>query len=110
MARTVLTPLEVSRDGVALAAGTTGDAVNGHSVANDGNVRLVLKNTNGSTTSHTATFHIVGQVDGSQVPARVETIAAGATEEFGPFPTTEYGNPLLIDLSSAEVHIDAYHG
>ena len=105
MARTALTATQASRAGTTLPAATAGDATNGNSVQNDGRVILIAKNTNGASTARTITFQTVRSVDGLTNPTRQESIPAGETQVFGPFPPTDYGTTLAFDVSNAEVTI-----
>lgn len=107
MARTSLTAVQASRAGTTLPAATAGDVVNGNSVANDGRVVLVVKNTNGAATARTITFQTARSVDGLTAPTRQESIPAGETQVFGPFDPNDYGTTLNFDASNAEVTISA---
>lgn len=57
---------------------TTGDATNGHSVANSGRVVLIVENA--GATTRTVTFNIARKVDGLSVTPRTETLAGSAKE------------------------------
>jgi len=106
--RTSLTAAQASRAGTVLPAATAGDAVNGNSIANDGRVILIAKNTNGASTARTITFQTARSVvDDLSKPTRQESIPAGETQVFGPFPSTDYGTTLNFDVSNAEVTIQA---
>jgi hypothetical protein len=107
MPRTALTVTQATRAGAVLPAATAGDVANGNSVANNGQVILIVKNTNASTTARTITFRLVRTVDGLTAPTRVESIPAGETQVFGPFDPTDYGPSLAIDPEHAEVTIQA---
>lgn len=96
---------QATRAGTTLPAAVTGDATNNHSVINDGKVAIIAKNT--GATSRTVTFALTKQVDGLAVTARVETLAAGAEELFGPFSATDYGTTLNVDVAHAEVTLRA---
>lgn len=107
MARTALTATQASRAGTTLPAATAGDATNGNSVQNDGRVILIAKNTNGTSTARTITFQTSRSVvDDLTKPTRQESIAAGETQVFGPFPPTDYGTTLAFDVSNAEITIN----
>lgn len=106
MARGHIVPFQAAREGVAVTV-TTGDASNGHYVENDGMTAILAKNTNGSATARTITFLTPGTVDGQAVGDRTESIPAGETQFFGPFPTASYGRTLNIDVSHAEVTLEA---
>lgn len=110
MARGVVPVTTASRSSAsgALPAATTGDATNNHSVANNGKVYLILKNTNGASTSRTATVKNQTSADGlASTTHRVYTIPAGEEWIRGPFPTAVYGTLLELDVSHAEVTIRA---
>lgn len=107
MAATTITATEVTRAGVAIPTGIATDATNGNVIANDGNVLLILDNTD--TASHTVTFAIHGTVDGVASPGKTLTLAASATRVAGPFPTSVYGNALDITSTAATVTIAALH-
>lgn len=96
-----------SRAGTVLPAATTGDATNNHSVANDGRVILMVKNTNATSTARSITFYTVRSIDGLTAPTRVESIPAGETQLFGPFDPNDYGTVLQIDVAHAELVLNA---
>jgi hypothetical protein len=79
-----------------------GNAADGMSLVNDGNVVLDLHNTNGASTARTATFHPTGTIEGQSVTV-VASVAAAATDGYGPFPVDIYGTSMHIDASHAEL-------
>lgn len=99
----------ITRAGVAPATPTAGDATNGHTVANDGNVFILAKNTNGASTARTITFAFSKHVDGQTVSPVTHSLAAGASLYLGPFSTPDYGADLAITVSHAELVLSAYH-
>lgn len=109
MPRTALTAIQATRAGTVLPAATAGDVTNGNSVANDGRVILIVKNTNAASTARTITFATVRSVDGLTNPTRSETIPAGETQVFGPWPPTDYGATLAINVDNAELTIQTIH-
>lgn len=102
MARTAIAVTQSVRAGATLPAATVGDPVNNHSVPNNGKVVLLVENT-GATTARSVTFAFSEKVDGQPVTPRVESVAVGETQVFGPFPPTEYGSTLLVDVDNAEL-------
>ena len=106
MPRTALTAVQASRAGTVLPAATAGDATGGNQIANDGRVVLIAKNTNASSTARTITFQTARTVDGLTNPTRQESIPAGETQVFGPFPPNDYGDILAFDVSNAEVTLN----
>lgn len=105
MPRTAIAVAQASRAGTTLPAATAGDATNGNSVANDGRVILIVKNTNASSTARTITFQTVRSVDGLTNPTRQESISAGETQVFGPFDPNDYGSTLAINVDNAELTV-----
>jgi hypothetical protein len=105
MARAAINNANVVRTGtgVALPSETTGDPVNNHFVNNDGNVIIVVRNSNGTATARTLTVHLSGAVDGQSITPRTYSIAAGATRVIGPFPTGSYGTTMQVDVDNAEL-------
>ncbi|WP_338683921.1 hypothetical protein QD712_25775 [Streptomyces acidiscabies] len=107
MPRTAITATQATRAGTVLPAATAGDVVNGNQIANDGRIALIAKNTNGASTARTITFAFTKTVDGQTVTARAETIPAGETQVFGPFPPTDYGVTLAFNVDNAEITLQA---
>lgn len=102
MARTVLNPFQFARTGTPLTP-TAGDVANGNAIPNDGATGLVVKNTGAS--SRTLTIVITEKVDGQTVPPKTATLAAGATQGFGPFPQDTYGARILLNVDNIELTI-----
>lgn len=110
MARVAVPVTQITRAGTPnVASPVTGDTVNGHSVANDGDMFLEVKNTNGGSTARVVTINVQETVDGQVPAARTVSIAAGVTEKIGPFPTSEYGISLQVQVAHAELVLAAYH-
>lgn len=107
MPRTNIAATQASRSGAVLPAPTAGDAVNGNSTANDGRVVLIVKNTNGASTARTITFATTVSVDGLTAPVRSESVPAGETQVFGPFPPNDYGTTLAYNVDNAELTVQA---
>jgi hypothetical protein len=106
MARAAIAATQATRAGTVLPAATTGNATDNHSVQNDGRVILIVKNTNASSTARSITSYAARSVDGLTAPTRIESIPAGETQVFGPFPPTDYGTTLLVDVAHAELTIN----
>lgn len=96
-----------SRAGATLPAETTGDATNNHSVANDGAVRLLVRNANGTGTARNVTFKYNRTVDGQAVADRVVSVADATTVMFGPFPVSDFSSTLLVDVAHADLKLRA---
>lgn len=109
MARGILPLTQISRAGVAPVAETAGDAVNGHQASNDGSMFVLLHNTNSGSTARTATIHLAESVDGQAVAPRTVAVPAASSRYVGPFPESQYGAAVLVDVDNAELHLSAYH-
>jgi hypothetical protein len=79
----------VDLTGVAAAGG-------GDTFPNTGQEQVIIKN--GDASSHTVTFGIQQTVDGQAVANAAQTIAAGATMMFGPFPIGTYNDTATPPL------------
>ncbi|MFB7671360.1 GntR family transcriptional regulator [Kitasatospora purpeofusca] len=107
MPRGTINVTDSARTGALLPAPTVGDPTNGHSVANDGRVMLLVENS-GSTVPRTVTLQMSKSVDGLTLTgSRTVSVAAGATRLLGPYPTADYGAALLVDVDNAELKIRA---
>lgn len=104
MPRTAITATQTSRAGSVLPAATAGDVTNGHSVANDGRVILIVKNTGASP--YNITFLATRTVDGLTAPTRIESLPAGETQVFGPFDPNDYGTMLAFDVANTALTIN----
>lgn len=105
MPRTNINVVQTTRAGVTLTTGTAGDVANGNTVANNGRVALLLKNTNASSTARVLTIAITEKVDGQSVAARTVSVPAGALVGVGPFDPSEYGGRLQLNVDNAELLI-----
>lgn len=84
--------------------GTVGDTVNGMSLANDGRTTVDIKNTNSGSTAHIATFRTNVSADaGIAASTDPESVPAGHTITYGPFPVNIYGGNVKIDAAHAEL-------
>lgn len=105
----VIIPLtEITRAGVAPPTAVTGDVTNGHYFVNDGAAILTVANSLGVT--GTVTVLLPNLYDGQAVASKAITIPANAVEhKIGPFPVTNYGNPVNFTVSAATLTLRAYH-
>ncbi len=107
MARGTINVTTSDKGGATLPAATVGDPTNGHAVANDGTVQLLVENT-GSTVARTVTLQITRKIDGFTATAqRTKSIPIGQVQYFGPYDPKDYGSLLLIDVDNAELKIRA---
>lgn len=98
----------ITRAGVADATEVNGDAVNFHSIANDGKVWFEVRNADASN-PHTATVKFTTTVDGQAVTSRAYSIAATLKRRIGPWPPEQYGSTLEVDVDSSQLKLTAYH-
>lgn len=108
-ARTAIavTKFKLQFPGQADPAAVAGDVANGNLVPNNGRTVLKVKNTNGTSTAHTVTFNLP-DFRGHDVTPDTESIAAGATKWYGPFPLDTYTASLLVNVDHAELVINAF--
>jgi hypothetical protein len=104
MPRTNIVVLQATRAGVTVS-GTAADVANGNTIASDGHIALLLRNTNSGSTARTLTIHVAATVDGLAVTDRTVTVPAGAEKLVGPFSPREYGGRLKINGDNAELLI-----
>lgn len=108
MARVDLPVTAVNRAGVAPGAEVAGDATNFHSFVNtNGNVVLLVRNADGAG-AHTVTIHVAQTVDGQAVTSRAVSIPLTSSRYFGPFPVSEYGSTVLVDVDSTQLKLSTY--
>lgn len=108
MARTNLPATLITRAGIAPGAEVAGDSVNNHSFDNtNSNVLLLVRNADGSG-AHTVTIHLSQTVDGQAVASRAVSIPLSASRYFGPFPRSEYGATVLVDVDSSQLKLSTY--
>jgi hypothetical protein len=107
MPRANLTVTKLNRDGVTDVTPTTGDATNGHAMANTGITVLRVQNAH-ATLAKTVTFVTPGSVDGQAVADRTESIPALTTQFFGDFQPSIYGSSLGINVESTDIKLTAY--
>lgn len=96
MARTDLNVQRVTRDG--LAPAYTAANVDGHSISNDGQPILHVKN--GSAGAITVTFVTPRQVDGLAVADLAVSVPAGGERIIGRFPPATFGRVVDVDFSA----------
>lgn len=98
MARTNLAVQRITRAG--LDPSFTAANVDGHSITNDGDVFVTVKN--GSASAITATFITPYQVAGLNVEDLAVSVPAGGERDIGRFPPATFGRALDIDFSAVD--------
>lgn len=103
MARTTLTPTQLSSAGAAVS--TSAANADGHALSNDGRVFLYVKNTNGASGGATVTLQATHSHDGLDLPNK--DIAVAANEEYliGPFDRGVYNRATGED-DAGMVYVD----
>lgn len=89
----VITPVAVSRAGLATSGGAAASA-GGDSFLNDGKTLFMVMNGGGSPITITETLPSTAVVDGQLPASRTVTVAAGERTLIGPFPTAIYSDTL----------------
>lgn len=101
MARGLIANAVSDRDGTALPTETTGNATDNHYFNNTGRTKLLARNSGAS--GRLVTIHISRTVAGQSVTPITKTVAAGATEVFGPYPVSDFGSVVNVDVAHAEL-------
>jgi hypothetical protein len=108
MAATAVTLTPVGHTtGTAPPSAQAGDNVNGMTMQNDGNVLLIVTNSDGSN-PHTITFTTPSGPEGMAAPARAISIPASATRVWAKHPVAVYGAVMAITVDSASLTFIAY--
>lgn len=87
---------------------TDGDAVNNHTMANDGQTWIEVRNSNGASTARVLTVRLPGTKDGQAYTPKTYSIAAGKTISLGPWPADIYGGDVLMDVAHAELKLASF--
>lgn len=101
MPRGVIATVVSLRDGAVLPTETTGDAVNFHYFRNTGKTKLFVRNS--GVTPRIVTVYVSRKVLGQGVVPITKTIAAGVTQVFGPYPVSDFGAVVNVDVAHAEL-------
>lgn len=101
MARGLIANAVSDLDGRLLPTETTGDAVNNHYFRNTGKTRLFVRNTGAG--ARIVTIYVSKTVSGQSVTPITKSLAAGTTEVFGPYPVSDFGSTVNVDVAHAEL-------
>jgi hypothetical protein len=104
MARGSIPVTKSTRLGATLPAETNGDPANDHQFANDGNTRLLVRNSSVDTAYDVIVF-VERQVDGLPKGSRTVEVPFGETVSFGPYPVKDYGRLVLVDVENAALKL-----
>jgi hypothetical protein len=97
----------ITRAGVAAPAEVNGDPTNNHQVTNNGRVFLLVRNS-GTTVNRVVTLKLSPTHDGQSVTPRTVSLAQSTSRYIGPFPPSDYGDLLLVDVDNAELKLSAF--
>lgn len=106
MSRTAITPTTVNRTtGASLPTASAADVANGNQCSNDGNVLVLVTNTD--TVSHNFTVTTGSAVDGLAAPTRQVAIPGNTSVPiaFGPYPVSFYGTTLLFNGDNVNIKV-----
>jgi hypothetical protein len=111
MARGELPVTSVVKAGVAPAAETNGDTVNGHQFVNQSGHSFVLVRNADGAAAHNATFITPGTVEGQAIGDLVVNVPASSSKYVGPFSTAfeNAGNEVQIDVDSTQLKLSVYN-
>lgn len=101
MARGLIANAVSDRDGQLLPTETTGDATNNHYFNNTGATKLFVRNSGAG--ARVVTIYVSRTVAGQSVTPITKSLAAGTTEAFGPYPKTDFGTVVNVDVAHAEL-------
>jgi hypothetical protein len=107
MPRVAVPITTITRTGVEPPAEVAGDPVNQHTVANDGQTWLEVRNA-AAATARTLTVRITHRPDGQSVTPRSYPVPQTASRLIGPFPQGVYGAQLEVDVDHADLKLRAY--
>lgn len=106
MALVPVTITEVNRNEPGPATETTGDPVNGHSIANDGRTLIEVRNAGASERLLTVAYN--ASVDGALPDPREFTVpVATSVYKLGFFPVDAYGRELVVTVAHADLKLMA---
>jgi hypothetical protein len=104
----VAVPLnDITRAGLVTPTPVNADVASGHSVQNDGNVFLLVGNS-AATATRTTTFRTPGVVDEQAVADRTVAVPISSEKYVGPFPPSDYGSTLEVDVDHADTRLTAF--
>lgn len=106
MPRVAIPVTQPTRAGIAPPAEINGDPANDHTMANNGRTMLIARNADAGG-AHPVNIRLNGTVDGQAIADRVISVPLSATRWIGPFPVSQYGSQLLVDVDSAQIKLTA---
>lgn len=96
----------ITVDGIAPTAGSDGDPLNNHAIANDGQTVVEIHNADGGN-AHTAYVRL-RPVAGNEVTPRPYPIPAGQSRQIKLGHPYWYGKRVKVDVDSSQLKLAAY--
>ncbi len=108
MARTAVTPVQVTRAGTASMTPVAADVANGNSMSNSG--ELMIGVTNADTSIHNFTVTPTRTDGGGNATAVSFPIPASTAKPiwFGRYSTYDWGSTMLINGDNANIKFEGY--
>lgn len=109
MARTAITPVQVTTAGVASMVAVAADVANGNSMANNARLKIGVTNVDGAV-AHNFTITPTRPDGGGNVTAVSTSIPANTTRPiwFGPYSVADWGSTLLINGDNTNIKFEGY--
>ena len=101
MARGFINTYVSDKDGTVLGVETTGNTVDGHLLQNSGKTKFTARNSGGSP--YMVTIRFARTVSNQTVTPIVKTVPAGEIHVFGPYPVSDFGTQIQIDVNNAAI-------
>lgn len=112
MPRTSVPVVQITLAGITPSAtdGAAGDVANGNVVLGNDGESLFIAVANSGAAAYEVTFSTPGTVgaEAYAVGDKVESLAAGAKEWFGPFPLAEFTRELQVNVANAALKLQAF--
>lgn len=110
MPRTPITPVLVTKAGVASMVAVAADVANGNSMANNARLKIGVTNVDGAA-SHNFTITPTQPDGGGNVTPVSTPIPANTTRPmwFGPYDTAAWGSTLLINGDNTNIKFEGYY-
>lgn len=110
MARTPITPVQVTIAGAASMAVVAADVANGNSMLNNGRLKVGVTNADGAA-SHNFSITPTRPDGGGNVTPVSTPIPANTTRPiwFGPYDTSAWGSTLLINGDNTNIKFEGYY-
>lgn len=106
MARLIMATAASAKTGTVLPAETNGQVGDGNYANNSGRTIIIARNASVDT-NYDVTVHVRKEVEGKNVEEHVKEVAFGTTQVFGPYPVSEYGTEIWVNVEHADIKLRA---